>query len=668
MKKIYLLAVIFSISLIGNSQVTAVCNDTTVYINNTGIYTIQGTDLDGGSTSINMPLSFTVTNPTVTCSQVTDVNAANSLIISAVYDATPSGSHPKGVEVFVINDIQDLSIYGLGAANNGGGTDGQEYTFPAISVSAGTYINVTTSMTVFQTWFGVSADYQSGNMSINGDDAIELFKNGVVIDLFGDQGTDGTGENWEYANGWAKRNDLSQPNNAIFSDLNWSYGLNVYTAGQLENSDSPNPLQINTFTTTSTLGTPITLNVTDALMNTATCISKVIILDTLAPTVTCIGNTPEFELDATGNLTITTADIDNGSIDNCSALTLSLSQSAFTCANQGVNTVILYGEDGSGNIDSCSMDIIINASNLISIDNLITASPTCYNNNDGSITIENTGGIDFSVNNEPTQTSNTFNGLIGGDYFILISNTNGCTDTITTTLTNPDSISTSFVTINETCFNDSIGEIDMTVSGGSGNYTFIWNNSQPATEDLTNLPGGTYTVQITDDNGCSIISDTVITAGIQIDITYSVTGNTIMSNYPFGNFEWMDCSDNSIIDNEAAPNFTANQNGFYAAIISTLECYDTTECIEITGVGFEENLTIDFNVYPNPTAGNITVNLSNVSNGLVEIIDINGKIIDSKHIITTATSFNLSDFENGIYFVKVQTNTQLITKKINLIK
>jgi len=659
---------IFSISFIGNSQITAVCNDTTVYLDNTGTYTIQDTDINGGSTSINLPLSFSVTTPTVICSQVTDINAVNSLIISAIYDATPSGSYPKGVEVYVINDIQDLSSYGLGAANNGGGTDGQEYTFPAISVSAGTYINVTTSMAVFQTWFGVSADYQSGNMSINGNDAIELFKNGVVIDLFGDQSINGSGEIWDYANGWAKRNDLSQPNNAIFNDSNWSYGLNVYTSGQTQNSDSPNPLQIKTFTTLSTLGIPITLTVVDALMNTATCISRVILLDTLAPTVTCIGGNPNYELDATGNLTLTTTDIDNGSVDNCSAVTLSLSQTVFTCADQGLNSLTLYGEDTYGNIDSCTMNIMVNVSDVISIDNLTTTPPLCHNGNDGSITVINTGGVDFSINGEASQNSNTFTNLISGNYFFSINSIGGCTDTMTTTINNPDTISAYFVVINETCFNDSIGEIDMTVTGGTGNYTYNWVTLTPTTEDLTNLPGGTYTVQITDENGCSETADTLITTGIEIDLTYSVNGNIITSNYPFGNFEWMNCPDNSIIANETNFSYTANQNGLYAAIISTLGCIDTTECIEIGGIGFEENEYTDFNVYPNPTTGNITVNLPHTSIGHIEIIDLNGKIIDSKRITTSTNSFNLSNFENGIYFVKVKTNTQLITKKINLIK
>ncbi|MBN2826151.1 MAG: hypothetical protein JXQ76_12550, partial [Campylobacterales bacterium] len=67
---------------------------------------------------------------------------ASDLIITGVYDGPLTGGIPKGVEIYVINDIPDLSIYGLGSANNGGGTDGEEFTFPTDSATAGSYIYI----------------------------------------------------------------------------------------------------------------------------------------------------------------------------------------------------------------------------------------------------------------------------------------------------------------------------------------------------------------------------------------------------------------------------------------------------------------------------------------------------------------------------------------------
>jgi hypothetical protein len=69
------------------------------------------------------------------------------LAISAVYDGPLTGGLPKGVELYVVENIADLSIFGIGSANNGGGTDGQEFTFPAVSAASGSYIYVASEAT-----------------------------------------------------------------------------------------------------------------------------------------------------------------------------------------------------------------------------------------------------------------------------------------------------------------------------------------------------------------------------------------------------------------------------------------------------------------------------------------------------------------------------------------
>jgi hypothetical protein len=121
---------------------------------------------------------------------------ADDLIITGVIDGPLSGGVPKAVELYVVNNIPDLSIYGLGSANNGGGSDGEEFTFPNASATSGQFIYVASESTGFNNFFGFAPDYTSGAMAVNGDDAIELFTNGSVSDVFGDINTDGTGQPW----------------------------------------------------------------------------------------------------------------------------------------------------------------------------------------------------------------------------------------------------------------------------------------------------------------------------------------------------------------------------------------------------------------------------------------------------------------------------------------
>lgn len=147
--------------------------------------------------------------------------AQNDLTLQGVIDFTvPSGgSDGKALHLTAVNDIPDLSIYGGGTANNGGGTDGQEYTFPAISVAAGESVFVVRSVAAMESYFSVcysAFDHVIENGSWpdqNGDDAIELFMNGEVIETFGEIDVDGTGQPWEYLDSWAYK-----------LDGEWTYG------------------------------------------------------------------------------------------------------------------------------------------------------------------------------------------------------------------------------------------------------------------------------------------------------------------------------------------------------------------------------------------------------------------------------------------------------------
>lgn len=171
---------------------------------------------------------------------------AQDIIITGVFDGPLTGGTPKVVEFYVINNISDLSAYGFGSANNGGGTDGEEYTFTAQPASAGTFLYMSTTTTEFNTYFGFNPDFVDGSAAINGDDAVELFHNGVVIDVFGDINVDGSGTAWDYLDGWAYRNDMGTAS-TTFTLADWTYsGINV-NDGIASNTVATTPFPIGTY-------------------------------------------------------------------------------------------------------------------------------------------------------------------------------------------------------------------------------------------------------------------------------------------------------------------------------------------------------------------------------------------------------------------------------------
>jgi len=174
--------------------------------------------------------------------------SASDLVITGVIDGPLSGGLPKAIEVKACADIADLSIYGLGSANNGGGTDGEEFTFPADSAVEGQYIYVSNEDVQFQAFFGFAPDYiDYASTSINGDDAVELFMNGGVVDVFGDISVDGTGEPWEHVDGWAYRVDQTGPDGSTFVLENWYFSGPNALDGETSNATAAVPFPLGTY-------------------------------------------------------------------------------------------------------------------------------------------------------------------------------------------------------------------------------------------------------------------------------------------------------------------------------------------------------------------------------------------------------------------------------------
>jgi len=168
----------------------------------------------------------------------------NALAILGAFDVL-NGFQPRGMEIEVLADIPDLSIFGVGSATNGNGGGVQEFTFPAVAATAGDKIYVIGSghLAAFNTFFAplVITGYESGAFNINGDDGLEIFENGQIIDVFGDVNTDGTGQPWEYLDGWAYRKASSSRPSTTFNSSDWTYSIGGLDGATNSASTTPYP-------------------------------------------------------------------------------------------------------------------------------------------------------------------------------------------------------------------------------------------------------------------------------------------------------------------------------------------------------------------------------------------------------------------------------------------
>ena len=171
-------------------------------------------------------------------------------------------------------------------------------------------------------------------------------------------------------------------------------------------------------------------------------------------------------------------------------------------------------------------------------------SATCNGDSDGTATANVTGGSgSFTYSWSPGgETTQTITGLTAGAYVITITDTvTQCTVESTANVNEPNVLTSGIAVSNILCFGEETGSLDLTVTGGTFPYTFLWSNGA-TTEDINDLPAGTYTVDITDANGCT-------------------TSNTASVQQPDAELSGNIISQTNIICNSSLGSVTVDANG-----------------------------------------------------------------------------------------------------------
>ncbi len=178
-------------------------------------------------------------------------------------------------------------------------------------------------------------------------------------------------------------------------------------------------------------------------------------------------------------------------------------QTGVTASNLTMGTYKVTITDANTCIDTCEVTII--APTALSC-TLTTDSISCFSGADGKITVTGIGGTigyEYSINGGTYQPGNVFTDLVIGSYTITIKDANGCISTCDTTLFGPAALTcTSTLVANESGCGAMDGKAYVTATGGEGPYLYAWSNGM-TTDTIENIAGGTYTVTITDNNGCT---------------------------------------------------------------------------------------------------------------------------------------------------------------------
>ncbi|MCB8963405.1 MAG: HYR domain-containing protein, partial [Bacteroidales bacterium] len=278
------------------------------------------------------------------------------------------------------------------------------------------------------------------------------------------------------------------------------------------------------------------------------CTAIVTIEDTEDPVAVCQNIT--VQLDASGNATITAAQVDNGSYDNCGTPSLALDITSFDCTKLGANTVTLTVTDGNGNSHSCAANVTVkDDDNPVTI----TATPTqtsidCYGGN-ATVTIAVSGGVGiltYTFDGVPNN-NGIFNNIVAGTYNWSVTNSLGCGNTSGTfEVQQAGDLSATVALTDVTCSSGADGTITVTNSaGGSGNYEYSNNGGSTwqSSNIFSGLIPGSYNVQIRDaavPTCLKILDADVVIFTLTANVAYtdvncnSANNGTITVTSPFG--------------------------------------------------------------------------------------------------------------------------------------
>jgi hypothetical protein len=289
--------------------------------------------------------------------------------------------------------------------------------------------------------------------------------------------------------------------------------------------------------------------------------------------------------------------------------------------------------------------ILITEPNPLVVDSAIVNNLSCFSGNNGSIDIGISGGTpSYSYLWSNGSTSEDISSLTAGLYSVVVNDANGCSSNFYSyIITEPAQIQNIAVVTPVSCFGSNDGSIDISVSGGSASYSYLWSNGDTI-QDVTGLASGTYTIEITDNNGCSIIDSifimqpSILSASLISSnggLSGIAVGGTLPYNYDFYGPSGLVAS-------------TSNNQGTAVVISPTVSGIHSLIVTDLNGCIDSVSTNFNFNFSPV-----VIVSLSNnycdsLSDLTIEVSQDSGEVDMSTAIFqSTAGSFDIASMSVG---------------------
>jgi uncharacterized protein (DUF2141 family) len=243
----------------------------------------------------------------------------------------------------------------------------------------------------------------------------------------------------------------------------------------------------------------------------------------------------------------------------------------------------------ANNCTSQALSITLDAPEPLELSVFSQTDLPCAGLDTGSVTLRVAGGLtgrQYSLDGVNFQAAPFFDGLIAGDYNAIVTDINGCSDTASFALQQPPALIAQITSVqNATCLLSN-GAAEVTPNGGTGIYSsYIWKdeagNEISTTNAISGVDAGTYTVEITDSNGCAADAQATITSvdGPELSIrvravtcSYRMDGLAILEVDGEGPFDilWSNGDTTAVADTLSAGTYSVAVTDVYGCV-----AYDT---------------------------------------------------------------------------------------------
>ena len=306
----------------------------------------------------------------------------------------------------------------------------------------------------------------------------------------------------------------------------------------------------------------------------------------------------------------------------------------------------------------------------------VLTNVSCNGGSNGAINLTPSGGTaPYTFNWGGGITSEDRTGLTAGAYSVTITDNNGCTGTVNVSVAQPISpVSGSTVVTNVACNGASNGAINLTPAGGTAPYTFNWGGGI-TTEDRTGLTPGSYSVTVTDANGCTATVSATVTqpnavaaptgAAVQ-SFTAGSSLSTLVVNGQ--NIKWYGSSSDASAHTGNLPSATliVNNTTYYAT--QTINGCESTASLPV--LAFNASLSVsdsvknisEMQIYPNPVHDILNITGDGKIVKMI-IFSADGKKTMESETSQGERSINVSNLVQGSYIIQIFTKDKSKTFK-----